>query len=172
MSIHLQNIHPVREGDIQPFVTRFRLELTGVVNQKILSNVCRLSVYYDYKEKRARADIEEGYEAAKYYIRRYDRKNEYMIRLPPIDDCKRSYLGEIMPYPDISEADYKGTTIVNSRECNYYIVESISSRVHIYMDYEDGYKLKFFYKFSLLDLPTPVLAYMIIPAHSYLLMYM
>jgi hypothetical protein len=99
----------------------------------------RLSVYYDYKEKRARADIEEGYEAAKYYIRRYDNKNEYMIRLPPIDDCKRSYLGEVMPYPDMSEAVYKGIKIVNLRECNYYIVENFNTRVHIYMDYEDGY---------------------------------
>ena len=96
-------------------------------------------MYYDYKEKRARADIEEGYEAAKYYIRRYDNKNEYMIRLPPIDDCKRSYLGEVMPYPDMSEAVYKGIKIVNLRECNYYIVENFNTRVHIYMDYEDGY---------------------------------
>lgn len=132
MSIQHQNIHHVRDGEYH---------LSTLIREIASCNTVifrRLSVYYDYKEKRARADIEEGYEAAKYYIRRYDNKNEYMIRLPPIDDCKRSYLGEIMPYPDISEAEYKGITIVNSRECNYYIVESMNSRVHIYMDYEDG----------------------------------
>jgi hypothetical protein len=29
-------------------------------------------IAYDYVQKVARADIEAGYEAAKYYIRRYD----------------------------------------------------------------------------------------------------
>ena len=53
----------------------------------------KMKIYYDYVNKIARADIEEGYEASKSYIRRYDRKQEYMIRYPPIDDCKRSYLG-------------------------------------------------------------------------------
>jgi len=56
----------------------------------------RMVVHYDYIRKMARADIEEGYEAAKTYIRRYDQKNEYMVRLPPIDDCKRSYLGKVI----------------------------------------------------------------------------
>ena len=40
--------------------------------------------------KKARVDIEKGYEAAKTYIRRYDEANEYRIRPDPIDDCKRS----------------------------------------------------------------------------------
>ena len=69
----------------------------------------RMSIFYDYLSKRARADIEEGYEAAKTFIRRYDLKNEYMVRLPPTDDCKRSYLGEIMPFPEIPpESRYMG----------------------------------------------------------------
>eukprot|EP01036_Dinobryon_divergens_P047514 gene47514-63700_t len=52
----------------------------------------RMTIYYDYIHKLARADIDEGYEAAKSYIRRYDAKQEYMVRHPPIEDCKRSYL--------------------------------------------------------------------------------
>ncbi len=53
----------------------------------------KMKIFYDYKKKRARADIEEGYEAAKTYYRQYNTKNEYMVRKPPINDCKRSYLG-------------------------------------------------------------------------------
>ena len=49
-------------------------------------------VYYDYVNKRGRADIQEGYEAAKVHLRRYEEGEdmEYMVRLPPIDDCKEA----------------------------------------------------------------------------------
>lgn len=52
-----------------------------------------MDVYYDYIKKRARVDIKAGYEAEKFYIRRYDLDEEYMVRSEPINDCKRSYLG-------------------------------------------------------------------------------
>jgi hypothetical protein len=92
-----------------------------------------ITVYYDYIQKRARAEIEAGYEAAKYYIRRYDQKNEYMIRLPPIDDCKRSYLGETMPFPDISAALFIKQETINKIKCYYFLFEDFNTRVHIYL---------------------------------------
>ena len=98
----------------------------------------RMTVYYDYVNKRARADIEAGYEAAKAYIRRYDEENEYMIRFTPIDDCKRSFLGETMPLPDLSEARFVKQEDVEGVLCNYFIHTEYDVRVHIYLAVEDN----------------------------------
>jgi len=100
--------------------------------------VRKLTIYYDYIQKRARADIEEGYEAAKTYIRKYDDSNEYMVRYPPIDDCKRSYLGVNMPFPDISAAYYENIETISGTECYHYIHEDFESIVHIYMSVIDN----------------------------------
>lgn len=99
----------------------------------------RMVIYYDYINKRSRADIEEGYEAAKTYIRRYDLKNEYMIRLAPIDDCKRSYLGEKMPFPEIpDETSYVGERDVDGIKTNYYLFEDYDIRIHMYFNGKTG----------------------------------
>jgi hypothetical protein len=98
----------------------------------------RMTVFYDYINKKARADIESGFEAAKYYIRRYDIENEYMIRLPPISDCKRSYLGEDMLFPEVPDYVYAGESVVNNVKCNYFLHEELTSRIHMYMSIEDG----------------------------------
>jgi hypothetical protein len=97
-----------------------------------------MKIYYDYIEKRARADIEEGYEAAKTYIRRYDNKNEYMIRLPPISDCSRAYLGEKMPFPDVPSSEYVGIKTVNGISCDYFVFNEIDSRVHVFINHNTG----------------------------------
>lgn len=102
----------------------------------------RLNIIYDYINKRARADIEAGYEAAKFYIRQYDTKNEYMIRLPPIDDCKRSYLGEKMPFPEIPPSKYIGQIEKNDVLCNYWIFEEFEVQLHIYLAVEDNGPIK------------------------------
>jgi hypothetical protein len=96
-------------------------------------------VYYDYPNRLARADLEAGYEAAKVYIRRYDdAKAEYMIRLPPINDCKRAYLGEAMPYPVIHDLVHIGQQAVGGISCEYYLHEDYETRIHIYMSSYDG----------------------------------
>jgi hypothetical protein len=117
------------------------------------------TVYYDYIAKKARADIEAGYEAAKYYIRRYDLKSEYMIRLDPISDCKRSYLGETMPFPDISDSKFIRQEEVRSTLCNYYLHEDFNSRVHIYTDAATGAPVRLIEENSDKDVSTPLLTY-------------
>ena len=102
----------------------------------------QMIIYYDYINKKARADIEAGYEAAKIYIRRYDKKNEYMVRLPPINDCKRSYLGEVMPFPDIDDVEYIGDTTVDGVDCHHYMHVDYDTRVHMYMSMEDSSPVK------------------------------
>mmetsp|Transcript_34430 Transcript_34430/g.35100 ORF Transcript_34430/g.35100 Transcript_34430/m.35100 type:complete len:217 (+) Transcript_34430:221-871(+) len=96
----------------------------------------RLRVYYDYIQKLARADIEEGYEAAKTYIRRYDLKNEYMVRYPPIDDCKRSYLGDIMPFPDIPISQFIGVEHIADIMTNHFLYVDGTARIHVYIAHD------------------------------------
>lgn len=104
--------------------------------------VRRMSIYYDYVNKLARADIEEGYEAAKTYIRRYDTNHEYMVRHAPIGDCKRSYLGEVMPFPDIPQSEYKGEKVVEGIKCDHYVHTEHDSVSHIYIDKALGKPVK------------------------------
>ena len=119
----------------------------------------RMTVYYDYINKKARADIEAGYEAAKFYIRRYDSKSEYMIRLSPIDDCKRSYLGETMPYPDISDLVFIREEKVNRINCNYFLFEDLNTRVHVYLSVNDNSPVKLIEENYEDGVSTPLLTY-------------
>ena len=97
-----------------------------------------LRIAYDYVNKKCRADIAEGYEAAKVYVRRYDLKTEYMHRLPPINDCKRSHLFEVMPFPDIAFADFQGVQTIDEMVVMYFLHEEGDIRLHMYFDKETG----------------------------------
>lgn len=97
-----------------------------------------MRIMYDYVNRRARVHIDKGYEAEKYYIRRYDKKEEYMVRLPPINDCKRSYLGETMPFPDLSEAEYLGIVEIDEITSRHYLFVEDSVVVHIYLSVHDN----------------------------------
>ena len=119
----------------------------------------QITIYYDYINKKARADIEAGYEAAKIYIRRYDKKNEYMIRLPPINDCKRAYLGEVMPFPDIPDSKFIGIEVINDIECNYFIFNEYETRIHIYMNKYDNSPVRLIQEDIVDQLSIPVLTY-------------
>ena len=116
-------------------------------------------VYYDYSQKRARAEIASGYEAAKVYIRRYDLKNEYMVRLPPINDCKRSYLGEVMPFPDLPDARFIRRDKINGRSVHYFLHEDYGSRIHIYLDAENNAPVKLVQESEENDDFIPMLTY-------------
>jgi hypothetical protein len=97
-----------------------------------------MHIDYDYINKRARAHIAPGAEAEKTYIRRYDLEKEYMIRDPPIDDCKRSFLGETMPYPDVSSAKFLGEARLGSVDVNHFVVEEYETLIHLYFDKAKG----------------------------------
>lgn len=119
----------------------------------------RMTVYYDYIAKKARADIEAGYEAAKIYIRVYGDKAEYMFRLPPISDCKRSYLNEEMPYPDISFAVFQKQEEVNSELCNYFLIHEDNVRIHIYISVALGAPVRLIEEEFENGVSTPLLTY-------------
>lgn len=105
-----------------------------------------LQIYYDYINKRARADIAAGYEAEKVYLRLYGDKKEYMIRAPPISDCKRSYLGDSMPLPEIRGAEFVGTVEVRGILCRHYIFTEYDHVSHVYMsDSEPSFPVQLIY---------------------------
>jgi hypothetical protein len=111
------------------------------------------------KGLRARAEIEAGYEAAKIYIRRYDTNQEYMVRLPPINDCKRSYLGEVMPFPDIPDSRFVKEEVINGVDCNYFLHEDFETRVHIYLDSRTGAPVRLLTESVEDDVSIPLLTY-------------
>jgi hypothetical protein len=95
-----------------------------------------MKIYYDYVNSRARADISPGYEAEKVYLRRYDSKNEYMVRMAPLNDCKRSYLGEPMPYPLLPATEYvHSEEVIRGKRVDYYLHTDFETRVHMYFEY-------------------------------------
>ena len=119
----------------------------------------RLHVHYDYVNRRAKVGIQAGYEAAKVYVRRYDLKHEFMVRLPPIDDCKRSHLGEVMPYPELPGAAFVREEVVNGSRCNYFLHQDYETRVHMYFRVTDGAPLKLIQESTEDGVSTPLLTY-------------
>ena len=74
-----------------------------------------------------------GYEAAKTYIRRYDKKIEYCTRDAPINDCQRSYLSEEMPLPDASFAVFEGEELAGDgvTRLNHFVVDEDGGRERV-----------------------------------------
>jgi hypothetical protein len=96
-----------------------------------------MSVLYDYINSRGRIDIDSGYEAEKVYLRRYDKKAEFMLRMMPLSDCKRSYLGEIMPYPVIPATEYiHSNDVIRGKRVDYYLHTDFETRIHMYFEYD------------------------------------
>jgi hypothetical protein len=109
--------------------------------------------------KRATAEIEAGYEAAKNFIRRYDLKNEYMIRHPPINDCKRSNLAEVMPFPEIPDNTFIKEVIINGILCNLFLHEDFETRIHMYFNKENGAPVRLIQESTENNISTPLLTY-------------
>lgn len=56
---------------------------------------------YDFSAKRARVVAEMGIQAGFSFFKLYGQKREYAIRTGQYASCKRSYLGEEMPAPEL-----------------------------------------------------------------------
>ena len=123
-----------------------------------------IGVYYDYVNKRGRADIQEGYEAAKVHLRRYDEGEdmEYMVRLPPIDDCKRSNLLEVMPYPLLPDTKFVKQLACpkqSGQQCDYFLFTDYETKVHIYMDSSSGAPVQLVHEVEVDEQDVPMLTY-------------
>lgn len=109
--------------------------------------------------KMVTAEVEAGYEAAKFYIRRYDLKNEYMIRHPPINDCKRSNLIEVMPYPEIPDNEFMKEENINGIVCNLFLHTDFETRIHMYFNKDNGAPVRLIQESTENNVSTPLLTY-------------
>ena len=238
-----------------PLQLRAKIEITAHLidpNVEVPPRVRRMTINYDYIKKKARADIEEGYEVEKtckrhfhsltpidayavsvclslcpclsasinislfffhthiltfthkqicwysnwFYscfsvqnwtdIRRYDNENEYMMRHSTINDCKRSYLGETMPFPEVFlqfeyqcliyerliswrlsflllkipvGAKFVNTEVVNGLDCNHFSYEDFDIIVHMYFSKNDGAPVKLIQESTANGVSTPLLTF-------------
>ena len=157
---HQQDATPVARFPLQ-----FSANLTITSNQlspelEYPPRTRRLQLHYDYPAQRARADIAEGYEAAKMYIRRYDLKKEYMVRHAPIGDCKRSLLTERMSFPILPAAlGFVKFDRVEGRKCSYFLQDEEQQRVHAYFDAATGAPVRLIQEDTAEGQSTPMLTY-------------
>ena len=54
----------------------------------------KIEVWYDLPARKVKAYVHEGFEANKTFIRRYDTKQEYLVRDDEFAECRRAYLSE------------------------------------------------------------------------------
>ena len=84
----------------------------------------------------------EGFSANKTFYRRYDTKNEYVVRSSEFPGCERSYLGEDMPEPSIPPAaTFSGLEIIDDKQCEHWLYKHGESRLHIYVREVDSRRL-------------------------------
>ena len=78
---------------------------------------------------------QEGFDAGKTFLRRYDNKSEYMVRGGEYAECQRSYLGETMPPPVLpASLKYAGLDDLEGiGQCEHWIEELGISRVHVWV---------------------------------------
>lgn len=97
-----------------------------------------VNVKYDYDNQMAQAQVMQGFDQGKTFLRRYDNKSEYMVRDGAYPDCQRSYLGESMPLPVMpEELKFIETQLVDDVMCDYWMQDIGTNRVHVYMRSED-----------------------------------
>ena len=83
----------------------------------------RVHIWYDAPSGRARADVSEGFDAGKSFVRLYGAKREYMVRSGEFPTCQRAYLGDSMPdraFP--ASAVYVGAATIDGVERDHWLV--------------------------------------------------
>ncbi|KAJ1452847.1 hypothetical protein M885DRAFT_525799 [Pelagophyceae sp. CCMP2097] len=100
----------------------------------------RVEVYYDSVNLRARAAVTDGIDAGKVFTRRYDKKQEFMVRGGEYAECQRSYLGDSMPKSALpADAAKVGTAQIDGRPHDHWLAEVPGyERSHAYFDAETG----------------------------------
>ncbi|CAM9274823.1 unnamed protein product [Ectocarpus sp. 4 AP-2014] len=94
-----------------------------------------MDVAYDRAAGRAKVVVTKGLNAGKTFLRLYGSKREYMIRDGEYPACRRSYLGEEMPTPELPRtASFKDMQVLEGLMCEHWVQDDGVSRVHIYID--------------------------------------
>lgn len=79
-----------------------------------------MEVWYDQPERKVKAFVHDGFEANKTFLRRYDAKQEYVIRDDEFAECRRAYLSECMRFWRVRKASVPhGGGWVPQQVCQY-----------------------------------------------------
>ncbi|RLN37652.1 hypothetical protein BBJ28_00001916 [Nothophytophthora sp. Chile5] len=107
--------HDVRSAPQLPHQFQAQVEVLSHLTDPLQDYppaVGRMKVHYDFDQQLARAEMLEGYDAGKTFVRRYDQveialtrlecaKQEFMVKHGEYRKCERAYLGDAMPQPEI-----------------------------------------------------------------------
>ncbi|KAK1934674.1 hypothetical protein P3T76_011283 [Phytophthora citrophthora] len=95
----------------------------------------RMKIQYDFDQQLARAEMLEGYNAGKTFVRRYDQKQEFMVKSGEFRKCERAYLGDAMPAPEIPFVqEFVALESVRGKVCEHWVHTHENVRVHVYSD--------------------------------------
>mmetsp|Transcript_17296 Transcript_17296/g.65917 ORF Transcript_17296/g.65917 Transcript_17296/m.65917 type:complete len:248 (-) Transcript_17296:100-843(-) len=98
-----------------------------------------MNVRFDYEAKLASAQIEEGHDAGKLFIRRYDQKWEYMIASGKFPTCERAYLTEEMPAAELSaKLEFQGLVDLDGVSCEHWKAADLFANWHVFVT-EEGH---------------------------------
>lgn len=103
----------------------------------------RVRLAYDYVNRRARADVLAGLDAGKNFTRRYDQKQDYVVRGGGFPGCQRSHLGERMPRPEIPAGAVKqpaGALIDDAPHDEYRVEVAGLDRVRVWVSPAGRYR--------------------------------
>lgn len=95
---------------------------------------------YDFENKRVAAKVLEGFDAGSTFYRQYDRKWEYQVTEGQFADCKRAYITEDLPEPELPETltllrqddEWEG------RRANVWSTQDEFKRVTVWQDADTG----------------------------------
>ncbi|CAM9785617.1 unnamed protein product, partial [Sphacelaria rigidula] len=127
-------------GTISQFPEQFsaRLEVTAHLVDRTKGYppwLRTMYITYDRPAGRAKVVVNDGVDAGKTFLRLYQQKKEYMIREGEFAGCRRSYLGEAMPIPQLPiTATFEGVVLLEGAYCEHWLQDDSMSRVHIYID--------------------------------------
>ncbi|KAE9016708.1 hypothetical protein PF002_g9357 [Phytophthora fragariae] len=98
-------------------------------------SVGRMKVQYDFDQQLALAEMLEGYNAGKTFVRRYDLKQEFMVKSGEFRKCERAYLGDAMPTPGIPfTQEFVAMESVRGKVCEHWVHAHEDAHVHVYSD--------------------------------------
>ncbi|KAA0159241.1 hypothetical protein FNF31_04970 [Cafeteria roenbergensis] len=95
---------------------------------------------FDFEAKRVAATVLEGFDAGSTFIRHYDRRWEYRVTSGEFSDCRRAFLSEDLPEPELPSSLelVNGDGEWEGRPASEWRTESDHARVTVWQDAASG----------------------------------
>ncbi|KAL7684996.1 hypothetical protein Plhal304r1_c033g0105671 [Plasmopara halstedii] len=103
--------------------------------QEYPTSIKKMKIQFDLIHQVARAEILEGDDTGKTFVRRYDEKREIMVKGGEFRKCERAYLGDAIPEPRIPFIQkFVAMESVRGKVCEHWIHSHDNVRVHVFKD--------------------------------------